>query len=258
MLIAVLCALAADPGALPLPSRTPRWPRPAVPHPRLDTHAFRLSLGAGGHAASVRLAGVLDPTGPEIAELGWRGQLAWRHFGLSLEGAAGLAASESWSDAGLGNASLELYWIFGGRSTHTLGVRGLIDPVGRWSEPSGPIGWWGTVPTAMVPERGVALVYAGSVPRWVWRVELGYGDGSLGYGLPLAGAAVATVQPVAGAWSAVLEAEARLEPSPLHVRTLARAELRPGLELDVGPAFPLLAMAADPTLQLVAQLRGHW
>lgn len=254
----VLLAQLARGDQLPLPAPTPPpRPRPA-PEQRLDTTAYRVGLGAGGHRAAVRLAGVADPTGPEIGEITIRGQLAWRHFGMALEASAGAAASELWSDAGVGNVSLEVHWVFGGRSTHTLGLRGQLDLADRRDDPRGPIAWWGTVPVAMVPQRALTLAYAGSVAAWVWKFEVGLGDGQLGWALPSVVAGLATVQPTGGGWSVVGELEARLEPSPLHARVLMRKALNPCLGLDVGVAIPLVGMVEDPTLQVVAQLQGRW
>lgn len=204
----------------------------------------------GGFEGDSRLHGIQTPE-EHSAAVGDRPAGA-------LEASAGVAASELWSDAGVGNVSLEIHWVFGGRSTHTVGLRGQLELADRWDDPPGPITWWGPVPVAMVPQRAMTLAYAGSVAAWVWMFEVGLGDGPLVWALPSVVAGLATVQPTGGGWSVVGELEARLEPSPVHARVLMRKALNPRLGLDVGVAIPVVGMVEDPTLQVVAQLQGRW
>lgn len=152
----------------------------------------------------------------------------------------------------MGNASLELHGIFGGRSTHTLGLKGQLGSLARLDDPRGLIGWWGSVPSAMVPQKSVALVYAGGLARWVWKFEFGLGGSVLEPFPFVAAGGFATVQPLGGGWSVVGELEARYEASPVHARLLARKDLGRHLRLDVGVAVPFLAVGDDPTLQVVA------
>jgi hypothetical protein len=233
-----------------------------APSPRLDTHGFRVELGAGSSAVTSRFAFVADPIGPEIAELSVQGQLAWRHFSLRLElPALAAGVSETWSDAGAGNAAVELAWVFGGRSTHTLGVRGAV-PVGRRPlDPRGDVAFWGTEPATMLQEAAFALVYGGAVERWVWRTEVGFRtfDSAIGWYFPIVAAAgLATVQPVAPEWALVAEAELRWEYSPLQLRGLVRRSLPEGWSVDAGLAVPVLAFGGDPTLQLLLRGERRW
>lgn len=188
--------------------------------------------------------------------------MGWRWFGIAAEVAGTAGASDTWSSAGAGNAVLDLRVLFGGTVTNALGVRVAL-PVGERFGPLGPVSWWGTVPSATVPAAGLALAWEGATPRWVWHVQAGLRGGdsySTAFEVqPLdLQANVATVQPVGGAWSAVVELELLIEQSPVHVRGLARAELGHGWTADVGLAVPFAVFFDDPTLQVLGAARRSW
>lgn len=240
----------------PLPDPNPR--RAKRKHPRLGTYAFRAAIPAGGGAATTRVALVEDFDGPFIGEVTVRGQYAWRHFGVAVELAGTGGVSPLWASAGLGNLVLDARWIFGGRSTHALGLRGTFG-VGARGAPLENVAWWGTVPEATVPSTGVALAYEGAAGRWVWHARAGFrsypywGAGYLTDSLDV-GVLVGTVQPVAERWAVVAEGEVALSASPFHLRALARRDLGAGWTADVGLAVPLPAMLGDPTLQVIGRI----
>lgn len=266
MISLLLAALALADDPLPLPELRPRITGKAE---RLDTTAFRTFTPAGAAEAGARKALVTSVTsrialvedfdGPFIGELTLRGQLAWHSFGLGVEVAGTAGASTIWSGAGIGNTILDFRGFFGRGSTHALGIRGTL-PTGDWHTPAGTVGWWGTVPRAIVPTLGAALAYEGALPRWVWHVHVGFDW--RGYFTDYTGldadVSIATIQPFALRWFIVGEVELLNGPSPLHVRALVRHEFQSAWTADVGVAAPVIAMIVDPTLQVLVSVRRTW
>lgn len=249
------------PVALPLPNARPGRDRPSGPAPRYGTTGFRLSVPAGGTAATTRLAFVQDFDGAAIGEVTLRGQAAWQHVGLAAELSGTAAASDRWTGAGLGNLLIDARYLVGRGATHAIGLR-VVAPTGARDGAHGDIAWWGTVPQATVPMWGVALAYSGATERWAWHTHTGFRAGGttgilLGELLDVV-ASLATVQPVAPGWDVVAEVEVMVGPSPLHVRALARHDLGHGWEADLGLAVPVAVFFADPTLQIIGRVERRW
>lgn len=240
---------------LPLALELPR-PRLGPPRQRrLGTTGFRTLLPAG-NTATARVALVVDPTGPFIFEGTTRLQAGFRWASIAAEVAGTAGASELWSGAGFGNVLLDARFLFGGKVTLAVGVRGTL-PAAGWTQ---PVAWWGTVPQATVPTYGFALATEGAVERWVWHIHVGgrtdaWWAYSYTFDIFDLDTSVATVQPIAGRWSLVAEAELLSNrQTPLHLRALARRDLGRGWTFDAGLALPLVAFLQDPTLQVLGSL----
>ncbi|MBM4366546.1 MAG: hypothetical protein FJ102_10040 [Deltaproteobacteria bacterium] len=223
---------------------------------------FRVTTVAAGRSAYTRLALVEDFDGAFYQELTLGGQTWAGRFGFATEIAATAGFSDTWHGYGLGNLLLDARFLVDPARKHALGLR-LRLPAGAIAHPDQPVTWWGTVPEATIETTGLAIAYEGSAGRFTWAARLG-GRGSGWYARGYtpevidAAAALATAQPLAGNWLMVGELEAMNAPSPVHLRALARYA-QPGVgprwTVDAGLAAPLLTIWADPTLQVIAQVR---
>lgn len=258
MILACAWALAGEPALLPLPTERP--PPRLVANPRLPFAGFRTQIPSGPESVSSRLAWVTDFDGATIGELTLRGQAAWNWFGLSAEVAMAAGASDRWGAAGLGNTRIDAALLVGPkRATHAIGLQ-LTVPTGDWPRSDGPLTFWGTVPDATTPTTAVSLAWTGATAQVGWHLHAGlrgssfWGLGATAQLIDVA-ASLATVRPVAPRWFFVGEVELTNSQSWLHLRALARHELKPGWNVDAGVAVPLPAMLVDPTLQVVGQLQ---
>jgi len=223
---------------------------------------FRVTNLGAGRSAFTRLALVKDLDGAFYPELTLGGQTWAGRFGFAAELAGTAGFGENWEGYGLGNLILDSRFLVDRGRRHGLGLRVKV-PAGGWLAPESPVTWWGTVPEATVAFLGAAVAYEGSAWRLGWHAHAGWHAGlywGTGWGPDDidAAAAIAWVQPVAGDWSMVSEFEAAWGMSPLHLRALARYA-QPGVgprwTVDAGLAAPLLTIWADPTLQVIAQVR---
>ncbi len=258
----MILALLAAPVALADPVASPPF------------SGFRTEVPGVGESVGTRLAFVEDPDGPWIIEDTLRVAGARGHWWGAVEVAGTGGASDLWTGAGLGNVGLEGGGRFGTEVPWALGVRGVLPLGGLVSgaipiatnapvSAAGPVSWWGTVPSATVPEEAIAVEAEGAIGRTLWRVETGYQSpawaGNRGAG-PLVDVDVslATVQPLVPGWWLVVEGEVLNQPGAVYTRALVRADVGRGWTADAGVDLPLLAIIQDPSLHLVAAVRRRW
>jgi hypothetical protein len=245
----------------PALAREAAAPASAAAEPR-GVEGYRLLHAGRGRSAGGRLAvvGVFD--GPFIVELAPWVQGNIKRFSWDASIALVAAGDARWSGASVGNVHAGAWLQLGKRAAHALGVRATlplaVGAAGSGFQAIGDGSHWGTVASEVVPAFGAALAYRGSVGVFGWQVHSGlrtpFDDGS-----PFdLGLIVSAAPEVADDWFVVGELEAISEPSPLHLRALARRAIGKRLAGELGLAAPVPGIGLDPSLQVLGQVRSTW
>jgi hypothetical protein len=221
---------------------------------------WRLDAGVPVQMVSVRQAVVTAPGGAGVVQTTARAQLVRGSWGVDLQLPVLVHAwAPAMHDTGLGQLRLGVrHWT--GTRAHPFALGGEIAvPVPRTLRVSA----WGSIGRETLPAAEAVVFFetalSPSAP-WTLRASIGWYSGPWAADrgpLLVAEAAAAKVIPVNGAISAVVEAEALVDPTPFSVRALMRVDPGRRSSLDLGVQAPIAAYAeGTATVQIVAQARG--